>query len=467
MNLRPLPVFTVVFSLGIAAASVLTLNPVFSCLLSAISLIIAATLSKKLPIAKVALLAVVFFLGFAYFSNTRIQPKCSINQIISSNKESITVKGRLMDEPVIKNSRMSFTLGLKEARSDNLVTSCCGKITVSLGGYCGPELSYGDELSLTGNLRKPPKLRYPVLRVISGGHVNKLASKKLFNLKKVSLELKKISGTIISAHLSGLAAAIVKAMVLGEKKDIPPLVADSMVKSGTIHILVVSGFNVGIVAFIGFLILKLARIPRQPRHCFAIAITVIYCFATGASTPVFRAAIMAIFFLIGNLLKREPDIGNSLSAAALIILILDPRQLFDIGFQLSFVSVISIVYLYPKLKALISEKIRGNRFLKPFLEGFLVSLAAWLGTMGFIAYHFRIFTPVTVPANIFIVPLASLITLCGFSLIAASLFAPFLAPLFSQSTEFLVAVILKLNNTFVNLPGAYFYLPNLGGWEWV
>jgi predicted membrane metal-binding protein len=99
------------------------------------------------------------------------------------------------------------------------------------------------------------------------------------------------------------------------------------------------------------------------------------------------------------------------------------------------------------------------RLLKFLLEGCLVSFSAWLGTMGFIAYYFKIFSPVAVFANIFIVPLAALITLSGISLIAVSLILPGLAPFFASTTELEVFALLKVNEFLVNLPFAYLRFP--------
>jgi competence protein ComEC len=113
----------------------------------------------------------------------------------------------------------------------------------------------------------------------------------------------------------------------------------------------VSGFNVGIVTFIIILLLKLIRLPRKVRLACAIILLILYCLVTGASTPVVRATVMAGVFLLAYLFKREPDIYNSLFLAAIFILAFNPRQLFDIGFQLSFASVFSIIYIYPKIKS--------------------------------------------------------------------------------------------------------------------
>jgi competence protein ComEC len=178
---------------------------------------------------------------------------------------------------------------------------------------------------------------------------------------------------------------------------------------------------------------------------------------TGASTPVVRATVMAIVFILGLLIKRQPDIYNSLSLAALFILVVNPRQLFDIGFQLSFLSVIFIVYFYPKIKSLLRLESLKPRFISFILNNLTVSFSAWLGTLVCIAYNFKIFSPVTVLANLFIVPLASLITLCGFSLILMGYFLPSLAYPFALSCEFLANLLVNINTLLIRIPAAYFY----------
>jgi len=233
-----------------------------------------------------------------------------------------------------------------------------------------------------------------------------------------------------------------------------------MVKSGTVHILVVSGFNVGIVVFIIILFLRLLRLPRYWRFLVSLPLIITYCLITGASNPVVRATVMAIVFIASYLIKRDPDICNAICVAALVILLFNPNQLFDAGFQLSFASVISIIYLYPRLKQAAGLNRLQFRPLRFVLEGCLVSLSAWLGTAGLVACYFKIFSPVTVLANILVAPLASLITLSGFSLITAGLCCPALAPLFARANEALVWAMVAVNTLVLKIPGAYLRLPS-------
>lgn len=247
-------------------------------------------------------------------------------------------------------------------------------------------------------------------------------------------------------------------MILGEQKGVPELIYNSMMLTGTVHILVVSGFNVSLVAFIVILLLKLVRFPRQLRFYIAIPLLGIYCLVTGASNPVVRSTVMSVFFMLGCIIKREPEIYNSLSLAAIFILATNPLQLFEIGFQLSFASVFSIVFLYPKIKSLSRIGSLKLTYIRYLVDGCLVSLSAWLGTMGIVVYYFKLFSPITVLANIFVVPLAALITLCGLGLISMGLICPPAAPLFASNCELLTNLLVRINVVLSKIPGAAFRL---------
>ncbi len=228
-----------------------------------------------------------------------------------------------------------------------------------------------------------------------------------------------------------------------------------MVKSGTVHILVVSGFNVGIVAWIINLLLKVLGFKRKARILLVSLTLVIYCVITGSTNPVLRATVMSLVFLAAYFFKREPDIYCCLACAALLILGLNPRQVFDVGFQLSFTSVLAIVWLYPRLRTRLGLEAVKNKILKFILEGCLVSFSAWLGTLVIIALNFRMISPVTVAANILIVPLATLITLCGFTLVLSGLIYPDLSGIFSLPVVMLISLLLNINAFLIKLPFAY------------
>lgn len=160
---------------------------------------------------------------------------------------------------------------------------------------------------------------------------------------------------------------------------------------------------------------------------------------------------MGSVLLIGLLLEREVNIYNSLSFAALIILSFNPLQLEEIGFQLSFISVLSIVYLSPKIENIL-------RFKNFAVKSFSVSLAAWVGTFLLIIYYFKIISPVTILANLVIVPLVTVLTVAGFILILSIFFLPALAHIFGLTAGVIVFLLIKSAQIFSLIPGAYFYL---------
>lgn len=299
---------------------------------------------------------------------------------------------------------------------------------------------------------------YFIMQVKSPLEITELHVNQGYALVSKCLWLRDRIEGIIAQYLAPLPAGILAAMVLGERKNIPRLVNNSMVKSGTVHILVVSGFNVGVVAFSMNLLLKIIRLPRKIRVILAAICLLLYCLITGASNPVVRATVMGVFILFAYLFQRQPDIYNSLAAAALFILIMNPRQLFDVGFALSFASVLSIVCLYPRLRLLLRIQRYKSRILIFVFESLLVSFSAWIGTLGIILYNFGLFTPVTVLANIFIVPLATLITLSGFSLVLCAALFPASASYLGVTTSFLITLLLKINALVVKLPFAYRYI---------
>jgi competence protein ComEC len=226
-----------------------------------------------------------------------------------------------------------------------------------------------------------------------------------------------------------------------------------------VHILAISGFNVGIVIFIVLILLKFLRISRIPRVILTILFIIIYAIITGSQPSVIRASIMAIVILIGILLQRESDIYNSVSFAAIIILMLNPKALFDVGFQLSFLSVISIVWLEPKIEKPILKLFNSkSKALILVVRSLSVSLAAWLGVAGLVLYYFSIFSPVTILANLFIVPFSSLIVALGFCLIILGGIFPAIAFIFSGSLKLCLDFLVYAVWLFHRLPASFFYL---------
>lgn len=462
---------SVVFISGIIFTSLLRINfEVF--FVSGLLILSAGIIFRGWPRLFLCLaFLIVFILGALVLKISYILPADHIARIIAYGKPDVhSVEGYIASQPSVRNGRTTFVFCARQIDQDKYRYKCSGRILVTLDFTA--DLDYGESLLLTGSLRRLRKYGRPrsgyaeyclrqgiyfSIKINSSLGLIRLKGKRGFGLKPFALRLRKFLEEKIARYCFRLSAGVISAMVLGEKRGLPDLVNSVMTRSGTVHILVVSGFNVGVVAFLSDLIFKIFRLKRRKRIILVSVAIFLYCLVTGAAIPVVRATVMAFVLLFAYYLEREAQVYHALSLAALFILSLNPRQLFDVGFQLSFASVWAIAWVYPKLKDLL--RVEG---IKPglagfFLEGFLVSLSAWLGTAGIIAYNFRIFSPISVFLNILIVPLATLITLAGFSIVLAGVFCPQAAYLFACAADFLVVILLRLNLAAVKIPFSYIY----------
>ena len=130
----------------------------------------------------------------------------------------------------------------------------------------------------------------------------------------------------------------------------PSETLDIFRNSGTFHVLAVSGLHVGLVAMFCYLGLSIFRMPKKVVCLLTIGAVLIYACLVGFRPSVFRASLMATLFLFATIIDRDADIFNLLAVAALALLLLNPTQMWDVGFQLSFVAVTSIVYFVPKME---------------------------------------------------------------------------------------------------------------------
>ncbi len=423
--------------------------------------------SGKHLVPDILLCVSVFLSGGILLSNSRIIPANDISRYFNRGQnEDFAVKGLVDSFPEYKGGNVVLTLKTKEVYLGGLAYKCRGRLLVYIEG--NEELRYGQELTLWGRPYFIHNYKSNFKEYLSGRGVYSLMKVRIlkesrsfkFNpeacLKSFIFRMKDKLNSLISKNLSSVSASVLKAMILGDKKSLPPLINTSMIYSGTVHILVVSGFNVGIVAFVIALVLKVMRLKRSARFAVICPLILFYSALTGLSSPVVRASVMVIVFMYAYFVRREVNIYNSLCVSALFILGFNPNELFNLGFQLSFASVFSMAYLYPKIRLFFCVDRMNSRFLRYILDNLFVSFSAWVGTFGLIACNFRIISFVAVFANIAIVPLAAFITLSGVVLVFMTVFLPGIAHLFAVPCEAAVTILIRLNDFFVSLPWAYY-----------
>ncbi len=222
-------------------------------------------------------------------------------------------------------------------------------------------------------------------------------------------------------YLDDQEAGTISAIVLGDRGHIPKEINMAFRHTGTGHILVIAGLHMAMMTAMVIFILKIIRIPRLWQVALSILMIITYALLTGGSIPVLRAAFMASVVLASMTVELESDALNSLSFAALMILLMDAGNLFDTSFQLSFAAVAAIVMLYTPIEKRLS-------FLPGWLAGAIaVSTAAWIGITPLQIGHFGTLAPVALIANLVIVPLLDITVALGLSLSLAGLWAPPLA----------------------------------------
>ena len=248
---------------------------------------------------------------------------------------------------------------------------------------------------------------------------------------------KNLLNKINNYGLTGDEFQVVSALVLGYKNELSPSVKHSYAASGAMHILAVSGLHVGIIYFVFASLLNF--IFRKRKYAWIntfILLIIIWAYAviTGISPSVQRASVMFSFIIIGKSVNRPVSIYHSIFMSAFVLLLINPFNLTDIGFQLSYMAVLGIVYLFPKfynlftVKYLIIDKIWALT---------CVSIAAQIATLPITLYYFHQFPVYFLVANIFVIPLATLILYCGLLLISLS-FWPGLASVFGVILSLLV-----------------------------
>jgi len=366
-----------------------------------------------------------------------------------------------------------FSLDLHELQCQGMRMKTSGKVRVNL--YQPRGLEYGDLIILEGKLHRPYEFSslkkfsyrrylaqrgiYWILSVAKHKVVKVMAKDQGHCIVSAGLRLRKRLEECFSRHLTEKEAGLMQAIILGDRSCIPGNIYDLFKKTGTAHVLAISGLHVGIVAALFFMFLKILPLNRKIQILLTIILLSGYAVMTGARPSVVRATIMAAVFLLSFVLERETDSLNSLSLAGFILLLMNPMSLFDIGFQLSFASVCAIILLCPVVWRFFQRfpVIVNNKMLKFICQALSASLAAWVGVSGFIAYYFGIITPVTILANILVIPLISAIVALGFGLLVSGYF-PCLAGCFAVCIKILLNLILATVYMIERIPGAYFYL---------
>ena len=209
-------------------------------------------------------------------------------------------------------------------------------------------------------------------------------------------------------YLSREAAAMAQGLLLGDKQGMSYQLKKAFSATGSMHILAVSGLHVGILYGIWLVVGRLFfPVGRYALVCrlFVAALGVWgFAFVAGLSASVIRASILCTLLVISKWLDRRGNLYNSLAAAALLILLIDPQALYSLSFQLSFLAVLGISCLYNPLYSLLPSL---QKLLRPIWAIICVSLAAQVAVFPLLLYHFQLVSLIFPLTNVLLIPLLS------------------------------------------------------------
>jgi competence protein ComEC len=304
------------------------------------------------------------------------------------------------------------------------------------------KLLYGDRLMVRAEFIPPEKVANPdgfdyraylkrqgigATCYISSGNWELTGHSTSFSVRR---EADKCRNYLLNIYrrfkIHGDEFAVLSALTLGYTDDLQPDLRKSYSATGVMHILSVSGMHVSVVyVVIAFLLsfLNKSRWQKVMKSVLIVLFLWAYAFLSGMSPAVFRAALMFSFVAFADCLERKSLIYNTIFMSAVLMLLYNPNFLFDVGFQLSYSAVLSIILFQPT----VSKWVRPKKKLSVLTWDLLaVSIAAQLGTAPFTLYYFQQFPNYFLLTNLIAIPLSSVIIYLAMALFAVS-FIPYLS----------------------------------------
>ena len=498
MMKRPILYIVIPFCFGIAISRFLKIPIAYPVILSIAFIAIALLKSRKNIFSHLALYFAVFFFGIAAYQNSVQLPPDHISRYAQDIPQKVFIKGVVADDPITSSAlygkkKTTFTLKAEEIKKkdgEGAIGGGEGKTRLVEGlarvtAYSDKEMpiSFADKLVMEGLLSKPQGLKNPgifdyeeymaikdihaVLRVKEDSLIKKIepgsyAPSTYMNLvQKTAYKLRHHLRNLFDKYLEPRYSGFMKAILIGDRTGLDDNLKDDFVKTGTVHILAISGLHVGLIAAIVMAFFGILRFPKKLNLTMTLIFLVFYSFAAGSNTPIIRATIMFAIIAIGYLINRDTDTLNSLSLAAFLILLWNPKELFDPSFQLSFASVASIIIFVPKINEFAGLAAFGGNSIfqktgRYLYTGIATSIAAWIGTWPIILSYFNIVSPISIIANLVIIPILFILMVVTFIFILANYVWIFFSLPLAQLLCGIERALFWANHFFANIPFSYF-----------
>lgn len=350
------------------------------------------------------------------------------------------------------------------------------KILVTTGKY--PEYKYGDRIEISGKLENPDIIegfstqdgpasgwnykdylvKDGILAVMNFPKIDLVGKNQGNRFMSVLFSFKNKLKESLNRALPRPESAILEALLFGEEQNFPEDLKEKFNLTGTRHLAAVSGMNITIVSAILVSFLLLLGFWRQQAFYFAIIILIFYILMVGAPASALRAGIMAILFLTAQHFGRLSSASRLIVLAATIILAFNPLLLkLDIGFQLSFLAIMGLIYLQPVFLELL-KKIPNTFQLRNSLAS---TLSAQVFTLPILIYNFGQISLISPLANILILPIIPFVTIFGFIFSFIGIFFQYLGQILSWPAYIMISYLLKVIDYFSKISWASLVLKNI------
>lgn len=468
-----------------------------------IPIVIGLSLFAFLLTISPRLLATYLFVALCFYALHTFQTTHTSGQWLEARlgngPRAIKLTGAVVTEPkAMGGGAPSFLLHLSSISLEDRTEATDATILVRWRGVA----QFGDELALLGIAAPidPPRnpgefdmrsylarrdvyrhlsVRYPedgtVIRHDGGNPVLRVAQHARAQIQAVlcrDLE----SAPEVQNFISGLA--------LGFRHQSPDDIEEPFQQTGTLHLFAVAGLHVGIVAQLLWMLASVTRLPRKWSAALIIPALLFYACVTGLHISSVRAAVMSSVLFAGVFFERKVLVLNSLAAAAFLLLAFETQELFSTGFQLSFAVVATIILLTDPLTRLFARWTAPDSFLPSALikgsrrvahlsalrigQASSISLAAWVGSLVLILWYLNLVTPISLFANLAVVPIAFLILAVALLSLLCAPLLPGLSIVFNNANWFLAQLVIGVVQLFAQFPGGHYYIehPHLPDHAW-
>jgi ComEC/Rec2-related protein len=493
---RPLTVVVSCYVIGLLLAY-FSQPPLIALFVSSLGLLMVALVWGRFrPLLTWPLLVLVGWTNLV--SHTAIVSPNDLRALLGNNATLATVRGTLIETPHLKiverndgqTEHILAQVQITELRSGENWRTASGKIIVTTPGILASNFFAGQVVEISGVIAPPPApladglFDYrDYLQTRGIFYELKTRSTNDWQLRPPILLKPPLTDRFLNWSQKTLALGLpvedeplrlIWAMTLGWRTAFTGDISEPFLRAGTMHLFAIDGLRIALISGILVALLRTLQVSRAWCGMAAIPLIWFYTAATGWESSAIRASVMMTIVIGGWALKRPGDTVNSLLAAAFIILLWDPRQLFEASFQLSFFVVLVIALMLPPLNEISDRLLRHDPLLpnellprwwraltatlRMLLRYFALSFAAWIGSIPLSAKYFHLFSPISTPANIIAVPLGMLSLMSNLGALICGNWLPWATELFNNSAWFFMVAMTDVSVFFTKIPGAFFYV---------